>query len=687
MIRKAKDGFILDPGPLQIRVDRQTFTFPGCVSIGRDGQTAITTGSAEIITADGTIYRVGVPEHIHIETNGPLRGVLRVEGHYVDDRGQPLMAYRSRLTVYRDRPDIRIQWTIGNNRTSDTFAELNRASLYIPLVGAGPLSAALADGQSTAIADTSSLTVLQDYDDRVTIKRADATIEGTRESGFVRVEAGGFTTDTMIRDFWQTYPKGLEVSPQGIRLDLLPALPENQFTSAGDLTDERQIALFYCYRDGKYLFKRGMEYTADVMLSFQKGKSEATAKKAAHWQEPLMAVAPPTHYCASGAFWWIDPWRSDEFPRHCEAFRDSFEKLEQGRQDRHEYGWMNYGDWWGERSWNWGNSEYDLQYVCANHFAQTGNLDAFWRGDQMARHNTTIDVIHYPWQPMRELVYTHCVGHVGGFFGREDNRITNRVYSMTGFISGVQDRSGGHTYQGGNFLYGFLTGDRRYLEVANTVCWNQATTYTPNWNFGIERACGWSLYNAISAYESTLNPYYLNAARIYLEKVYELQDPETGGWRMRQGPPECDCPDAPHIGGKAFATGVLLHGLMMVDRVSPDAKVKESLVRGVDWLLDHSWNEEKQGFRYKTGCPKYVNHGWYTPLVTDSIAYAYELTKDDRYRDFLLRTIPVPASKVTGSGRSSGKNFASHFRHLPHALHFVRKWGTTSLPIEEEHTQ
>ena len=148
---------------------------------------------------------------------------------------------------------------------------------------------------------------------------------------------------------------------------------------------------------------------------------------------------------------------------------------------------------------------------------------------------------------------------------------------------------------------------------------------------------------------------------------------------MRQGPPECDCPDAPHVGGKAFATGVLLHGMMMVDRVAPNPQLKQSLVHGADWLLEHSWNETKQGFRYKTGCPKYADHGWYTPLVTDGIAYAYELTKDDRYRDFLLQTLPVPIGKTTGSGLSSGKDFASHFRHLPHTLYFMKHWGTTSL--------
>ncbi len=680
LIRETPDGYLLDPGPLRIQIDRDAFRLPGRITLAAGDTAAIGPGAAELVTADGIVYRAGVPERITVETNGTERGVIRVEGHYVDGKDQPLMGYRMRLTVFRGRPDVRVQWTIGNDRTSDTFAEISSASLRIETPNSDAVTAGLADGRETRIEENASLAVLQDYDDHAVVTRGNERESRERDLGYVRLQTGELTVDAMVRDFWQTYPKGLRVTADAIALDLLPELPANQFARVEDRTEQRQIMLFYCYRSGNYLFKRGMEVATDVMLSFQRDADSDPAQQAAHWQNPLMAVAPAAHYCSSGAFWWVDPQRLDEFPRYAAAFRTSFANLERGRRERHEYGWMNYGDWFGERTWNWGNSEYDLQYVCAVHFARTGDLGAFWRGDQMARHNTTVDVVHYPWQtPMRELVYAHSVGHVGGFFQRDDSRITNRVYSMAGFIDGARDSSGGHTFQGGNFLYGFLTGDRRYLEVAETVCWNQATTYTPNWTFGIERSCGWSLYNAMSAYESTLNPYYLNAAHIYLEKVYELQDDETGGWRMRQGPPECSCPDAPHVGGKAFATGVLLHGMMMVDRVTPDPQLKQSLVRGADWLLDYSWNEAKQGFRYKTGCPKYADHGWYTPLVTDGIAYAYEITKDDRYRDFLLRTLHIPIDKTTGSGPSSGKDFASHFRHLPHTLHFVKSWGVTSL--------
>jgi hypothetical protein len=643
---------------------------------------AATSGNAWLIDAEGRSFHAGPPDLVRVETNGPIRATLRLEGDFVAENGDRLFRYRARISAWRGLGLLRLQWTVGNNRTTETFTRLTAAGLRLPFAGAGAVSAAFDRDELAPLPAEGPFSLLQDYDDRGSRRCGERTDQGRRAEGLVTVRRGEVLLRVMVRDFWQTYPKGLAVTSDAVVLDLLPALPADQYASEADQAEMPQIMKYYGYAQGKYLVKAGLEWTSDILLEVAGNQATVSPAPVDHLQQPLVAQADPEVYCASGAFWEIDPWRPDEFPRFRTAFDTSFANLEKGRQQRGEYGWMNYGDWWGERAWNWGNSEYDLAYVTAINFAQTGRLEIFWRGEQMVRHNTTIDVVHYPWStPFRELVYAHSVGHVGGFFSQEDPRITNRVYSMKGFIAGARDGSGGHTYQGGNFLYGFLTGDRRTLEVAESVCRNQATTYTPNWSFGIERSCGWSLYNALSAYESTLDPFYLNAARIYLEKVFELQDPDTGGWRMPQGPPECECPDAPHIGGKAFAAGMLLHGLIMVDRVLPDARVKESIVRGVDWLLDVSWNEEKEGFRYKTGCPKFANGGWYTPLVTNGIAYAYELTRNPRYREFLLRTLPKPLGRITGNGPSSGKDFASHFRHLPHALYHVKRWGVTALPL------
>lgn len=690
IVREEGGELVMDTGAMSLRINKERFALFDRMALDMNGDRKFAPeeivtgepmmGNGRIVDATGKGFGLAKPDTVVIETNGPLRATVRVEGDFIAQDGAKLFRYRARLSAYANSPLLRLQWTIGNNNIKDVLTSLTGATLRLPIRQGGEVSGCLSDGKAVPVASNDDLWVLQDYDNHFARSSQGTRTEGERDIGLAGVACGGVAISAMVRDFWQTYPKGIAVKPDGLHLRLLPELPPDQFTAPKDLEDIPQVALYYCYKKGKYQVKRGLEYTADLLVRLDRALPPA-AETAAHFQQMLFACATPAHYCATSAFWPLDPRRPNEFPEYAKTFDQSFENLEKGRKQIREYGWMNYGDWWGERQWNWGNSEYDLQYVMATHFAQTGNLDLFWRGDQMARHNTSIDVCHYPWrEPMRELTYEHSVGHVGGFFERGDPRITGVAGEMNWAIDGAMDGSGGHTFAGGNFLYGFLTGDRRYLDVAEKVCWNQATTYTPRWGIPIERAAGWSLYNAMSAYESTLNPYYLNAAKIYLEKVFELQDPETGGWRLAQDSSECNC-GVKHIGGKAFAAGVLLHGLIMYDRVCPDDQVKRSIVRAADWLLDYSWNEEKGGFRYRTGCPKYKDHGWYATLVTEGIAYAYEITKNNKYKDFLIRTLPGVVNGPTGSGRGSGKSFTQYFRVLPHTLYYVKRWGVTSLPL------
>ena len=678
---------------MAFNVAREQFALFDQVAVDKNGDGACTAdeqvtgtpnlGNGRLIDAGGKAYGLGKPDLVQVETSGPLRATVRVEGDFRAEDGSKLFRYRARLTAYRGQRVLRLQWTIGNDNTAAELTPISGAGLWLPIRGQGAVTGSLVDAEAVSITGEDDLWVTQDYDNHFTRHAGAATTEGERDPGLARVTSGDATITAVIRDFWQTYPKSVAVKPDGLDIRLLPPLPATQYTSEADRADVPMLSLYYPYKEGKYQFKRGLEYTADVRFRFDVNDSPAVPATAAQFQQPLFAMAAPEVYCGSGAFWRVEPRAAAEFPEYWAAFDESFRNLEKARQTQREYGWMNYGDWWGERAWNWGNNEYDLAYLMAVTYAQTADLTYLWRGDQMARHCTTIDTVHYPWsKPMRELVYEHSVGHVGGFFAKDDPRINNQKWEMGWAVVGAMDGSGGHTFEGGNFLYGFLTGDRRYLEVAETACWNQATQYTPRFNFGIERACGWSLYNAMSAYGATLNPYYLNAALIYMEKVYELQDPVTGGWRMHQDQSECDCPDKKnHIGGKAFASGVLLHGLVMVDQAAPDPRIQKSIARACDWLLDYSWNEEKKGFRYKTGCPKYQDSGWYTPLVTDGIAYAYEVTKDARYKDFLLRTLPAAVQNRTGSGRAAGKSFTSQFRALPHTLSMVKSWGVTALPL------
>lgn len=697
-VEETTEAVVLSNSRLRMKLSRKSFALYDDLRIDQNGDGVFAeeerisgapeSGNLRIVSADNTTYGLGAPDKIVIEEKGPIRAVVRIEGPFVANE-KTLFRYRLRIFFYAQQPFLGLNATIGNDRIETPLTPIRAAGMRLPIttqseITAPPLRGSIDGRPFIDIKGPNDLWLLQDYDNRYTLSSEEKTLNGDHALGIAQVKYNNLVVSAVVKDFWQTYPKGLAIKPDGIHIRLLPPLPKEQYTTAEDT--KYFISLFYWCRDGHYQFKRGLEYSADVFVRVDHADTAPPANViAGHFQNPLFAAAEPNTYCESGVFGPIDPQVPGEFDDYSSMFERSFQALDDTRQKRREYGWMNFGDWFGERKYNWGNNEYDLAWCMALQFARTGNLKYLRRGEEMTRHYTTIDTVHYLPEPTWPgIVYMHCAGHVGGFFEHRDPRFKPEEWKHwygQAFLSGGID-AGGHIYQTGNFIYGFLMGDRRYLEVAERVVSQQAQYLTRNFDFTIERAAGWSLINALSAYQATENPFYLNAARIYLEKILEKQDIVTGGWKMPQGQGECDCPDAgkdSHIGGKAFATGILLHGLILYDQICPCPEVKQSIVRAADWLMNHSWNKERHGFRYKTGCPKYQKDagiGGTAALVSEGIAYAYELTKDTKYKDFLLSWL----GHVMSYTMREGKSFAMHMRQTPFTLHYVKSWGIRQLP-------
>ena len=640
---------------------------------------------SEIVLADGRKLYATEKEYKKVADLKDVRVTTRLEGSYIEadsmeqaresakDAEESGMVWRQEITDYRDGDLFRVRWTIGNKRLDEPFTLIRSSSVSLPIV--------LNGGKY-------SCQILQDELNHASVEINGQKQETDRFDGYLELPPGA----VLFKNFWQTWPKGFsvrETSEDGavVAYEVLPQLPDGYGDDPKKNERDNLIQNYFWLKDGCYRFKRGMEITAEFWGA-SKERMVQDEHLREHLQNPIFAACSPEYYCSVGVFPPVSPAVEGEFDGYEKAFRTSFENLEKGRQERGEYGWMSFGVWFGERVNNWGNNEYDLSYTCAMHFARTGDVAILKRGIEMAQHYMTVDFQKYPVNPnAKERMYLHTFGHVGGFFEPDDPRLeglTGQASQVPHWFRAETDNGGGHDFQPGNFYIGALTGDTELLSKANVACLAQAKWYTPNFDFGIERAAGWPLTNAIYAYRFTRNPYYLNAARIYFEKIQSKQNPETGCFDLRQDQTECDCPDKKeHRGGKAFAVGVLLHGLARYYETEPDQARKEQIktviVRCADWLLDYAWNEEKQGFRYKTGCPKYADSGRYSILVAEGLAFASEISGDPRYRDFLVRTLAEPVKAVSGTGKASGKDFTQKHRQTPHALYWLKKHGVTTL--------
>jgi hypothetical protein len=683
-IQNTPNGMTVGNGLLTLDLNLKKFALFDSVAYGGKPVTgAPVGGNGQILDASGKEYFLGAPDVMHIEEGGPISAVVRVEGDFVAADGAKLFRWRARYFLYAGQDWVRVQWTLGNNQTNAVLTNLREASIHIPLAIGSSARGAFAGGEAVALATPA--TVLQDKDDHFTASLGGQTNSGPHATGYAYLGVGERGLSVALPNFWQLYPKGFELRRDGVTVNILPGLPADAFAKESK-NSEDLIRLYYCYDHGQYRIKRGLEFSTDLYVRFN---ALNDARFAAWADQPLYAVAPPAHYCASGVFGIVEPRQAGLFEAYEKMVDDGFVQMEKNRQKKHEYGWMNFGDWHGERHFNWGNHEYDMMGALALQFIRTGDAKWLRWADDCARHSTTIDTVHYPWQErMPGRVYAHSVGHVGGFFeqGAPQFRTLGNVFGLANllrpnqFITGAID-PGGHIFQPGNFRVGFLTGERRYREVAELVCGAQATYLTRNFDFGIERGAGWPLMNAVAAYEGTGNPFFLNAAKIYVEKITSKQT-ERGDWGLKHGPPEClHLPS--HPGGKAFAAGVLLNGLMMFDAVAPAAEVKQCLTRNAHWLEKYAWNHETHSFRYIDTCPSYEKgrgNGGTDLLVASGLAYACTLDRDPALRALLLDSL----GRALNTKASVGKDFIQDIRQTPHALAILhQRLGVSELPAVE----
>ena len=693
-IDESENSIMVSNGKVRLVIDRMRFSLLDRVyrDFNSDGtfdeQERMTgepmVGNGRLVTPDGKSYGLGQPDGVRILERGPVRFVAVVKGAFVHAEAGKLFRYRARYALHANDDVLHLTFTLGNDDTKQTLVNLQSADLRLPIQTTGPVEGSVEGSPFARIEKKAELSLLQDRDDHYSA--AAAEVKGEHALGLAAVKSGRAAITVAVRDFWQRYPKGLAVKKDGLHIRLLPALPADVYSDVKEPMDV--IRLYYWCDKGQYRFRSGMQYTTE--LAVRLGADAAGPAFAEHVQNRLFAAARPSTYCSSGAFERLDAVEPDLFPSHEAFVSESYDRLEASRQQQHEYGWMNHGDWFGERRYNWGNSEYDLAWGMAAAFARTGDLRYLWRGDQMARHYVDIDT-RYLWDGPHRVAhraYAHSVGHTGGFFKHGNPWFTQGSYSRPhggAFMNGAANL-GGHCVEQGQLVMAMLMGEDDYLDSALGIADQIASVSTRNFSFGIERSAGWPLVNVMAAYEVTGNPYYLNAARLIMEKVYELQDPDTGGWRMRQGPPECDCPDAPHTGGKTFAVGILLRGLVMLDVNAPDPQVKRCIMRACDWLMNHAWNEEKFGFRYKTGCPKFIPGGGLgtsASVVAEGLAYASEITGDPKYRSFLLRFL----AQVMRSRASNGKTYSMLIHHSAYPFYYLKRAGLTKLPPPQRPTK
>jgi hypothetical protein len=675
--KNPNGGVSVDTGVLQWRAEPQA---DGAlkISILQNGKDVLKNARLVIEEDSGKIFSSDFkPDEITVEENGDQRAVITMRGSLASSDKTKFFRYETRWQFARGSSIANVRVSLVNDQAKNAFSEIKSANLRFDLPAANA-QVQLGELGTFAASPNAKLGVLQSFDDAFSAQTPDGEKKGKRFPGWLDWKNGAQNISLAVRDFWQLYPKALEVRGDVLEIGLAPQVSAADYARfKGTVEEYRSV---YYLMNGNYKLRAGVSFTTEIALDVN-GKNGAQLSRFA--DHPPLLIASPQHYRDSKAFGNIA--LGDEFPliqSYDEKAAGAFKNYLADRDKLHEYGLLNYGDWWGERGINWGNIEYDTQHAFIMQFARTGDVSFFRAGADAAIHNRDVDTIQYDIAPperdfspgggsyssgaaAKGRAWAHSIGHTGGYFSTSP--VEGQGSPSSGFTSS-------HTWTEGLYEHYFLTGDTRSLETANSIADVYDTYGTLNYDFTNCRVPGWTLIFTMGAYNATNDPFYLNAARIIVDRVLERQTPD-GGWDRQLVPGHCTHTPR-HHGNAGFMAGVLMSGLKYYAEASGDQRAKDSIVKAANFMIDDMWIPEAKAFRY-TSCPTSSVAPGLNFLIGEGVAYAWRQNKDARLRRVSLDAMETIVARMDGMG----KNISMEMRATPRQLFDIEKMLQIVEPV------
>lgn len=390
-IDKNSDVLTVHTGVADFVIDKKQFTLFDQVSLDQNGDGKIQEsvlkedGKGAVITQNDKKYsskNTNSIEKIKVVRQGPLHSIVMVKGWHTNDAGKKLLAFTARLHFYAGSSAARVQYSIWNDEKmlnvngqpdikafgSPHTIIFDDASLYLQLKNQQNVHYALGGTKKETWdgALTNSARIYQDSSggpqwnhkpDNInnTFKGFKATANQNtlhdscsntadsadcRALGWADISSDGGGIAVGVRDFWQNYPKGLQVDSDGsLQVQLFP----KQYTDTFEL-------------------RVGEQKTHEVIYYFHGSQpnTEKLQRTMLDMESPLQAWAPAKWYLKkTGTFHKNVPYNKKLFPEYegyndaAISFKDAnFLLIEDGIYNTNwlygnrpeSLGWRNYGD-------------------------------------------------------------------------------------------------------------------------------------------------------------------------------------------------------------------------------------------------------------------------------------------------------------------------------------------------------
>jgi hypothetical protein len=560
-----------------------------------------------------------------IETQGPLRTTLMIKGSFFRPDGSRVADFRLRASVYEGLSQFYLEPQLLAHADTGMITYLKDLSLEFQSAGGyrTALFGGLASDQAVSVG-SDPVRLFQVDDENFRMEGMSG--QGTKAPGWMEVRDSKGTMAIAMRDFWQQWPKSLQVSKNTAALGLFPSFEAGAFAHM-----EPWYKYDYLFEKDNYRIREGQTRRWQIWCDLS-GDGERLMQAI---RKPLIPAADPVQAIATGEWGVIAAANTKGMAEYDRWADDLFEGYGRSIREQRDYGAMNWGDWFGERGVNWGNHEYDTPLTILTQFARTGDPKYFYAGELAARHTSEVDVVHSLNEELKKyfsrwerqdytshtgMVHEHSIGHVGGFHPVEEIR---KLYVSKNIGSGnpnpylcLDPYNLGHIWTQGMAYYYLLSGDPWVKETLDRIS-NNLVRLTENGRYksfkGTDhsgRVNGWTMLAFAGIYKVDPSPRVLKAMQFIAEEALSEQNPKSGGWMFKLPWGHCNCVSLedrkkgvmPHVGEAGFITSVRLNGLGRYFQLTGDDRIPKSLKRAVDHLNYDTWHDERSGWRY-TSCP------------------------------------------------------------------------------------
>jgi hypothetical protein len=663
-VRTTRSEIRVDAGRIRVRIPRDRTVIPGLIEIRRPDGTFRSIGgkspAVSVVDHTGRLFESGKPEVVVVEDDGPVRACVRIEVPHTGRGKRHLLRSIFRVHFFRGSGRIRVDHTFVNDHVDQTFTRVRSLKLNVS-VDVGKVREVAVGSHRSA----KKTRVEQLEDDRFDVYEGRRRVtSGNQSEGSAALIGDVGSVSIAVRDFWQNYPKGLSVDGRGFCLEICPELDSNRYPRGGELEDR----LYYYLLNGHYKLKQGVSRTHTFWLSADGEDDAATLSDLVN--QPPIYRAPLSVFNNSRAWTRLpskDPSPYPEYEAWVDAARDVYAE---DRQTSRAYGMLNFGDWFGERKYNWGNLEYDTTWCFLQEFLRGGDVSFYRWADEAACHLVDVDTCHASEDStLVDCHLTHCVGHVGGYYPEG--------FRESAIFTGQTKVS--HTWVEGLFLHAMLTGDRRIHDSAVRVSEKLVGEVLNDYDFTNCRNSGWHLIHLSAAYRATGRRVFLNAAQIIVERVLERQRP-SGGWDRLMVPGHCYCDPPRHTGNAGFMVGVLMVGLKRFHEATGNRHVEQAIVRAADYCIDRMWVADARAFHY-TCCPDSRVGAGADVRILKGVAAAYAFTGEQRFAKILEEGIETAiGGTLPKVRRGVGKGICSPMRGVLQVI----GWMSGEAGREEE---